>query len=631
MRSGWRSEWANLTVNPAKVMEKLEPGMSIFLGTGVGEPRTLVKYLMSADSAHLKDLELIQLVSLGDAISVEALNTNAYRLKTFFSGWVAGEAITAGRVDLIPSSFSRIPKLIESGRIPIDVAFVQITPPNEAGYCSLGVAVDVSREAMEQASLVVGEINPDIPTTFGDTFVPLSDFDFLVRSTEKPIYFYRWPVDDVFDQVAANVTSVIEDGSCLAFSPGPLFEALSRHLVRKQNLGIHTPFFTDSLMDLVKSGAVSNRQKEIFRGKSLTSYAFGTPELMSWLDRNPLVEFQGIDKVFNPAQIGQNPRFIAVLPARKVDLSGRIALHFGKGNVTAGPGDIMDLFRGAELSLGGMTIFGLPSRNLKQQPNILLSVEDFPNQFSIRETVDMVITEYGVASLSGRTVRERAQALIEIAHPDDRSALVEQAKKEKILYPDQIFLAESAHLYPVEIDCQHTFKGDVKVRFRAIKPSDEEEMRRLFYRFSDQSVYYRYFAPLKTMPHSKMQGYVNVDFSRVMSIVGVVGEPGQGHIIAEARFVKDQKGPLADVAFVVDDKFQGIGIASYLFKLLARLARDRGIQTLTADVLASNKGMMKVFEKGGTTVNAKLDYGVYHLTIPLEATQMTVKPDLCEF
>lgn len=631
MRSGWRSEWANLTVNPAKVMEKLEPGMSIFLGTGVGEPRTLVKYLMSADSAHLKDLELIQLVSLGDAISVEALNTNAYRLKTFFSGWVAGEAITAGRVDLIPSSFSRIPKLIESGRIPIDVAFVQITPPNEAGYCSLGVAVDVSREAMEQASLVVGEINPDIPTTFGDTFVPLSDFDFLVRSTEKPIYFYRWPVDDVFDQVAANVTSVIEDGSCLAFSPGPLFEALSRHLVRKQNLGIHTPFFTDSLMDLVKSGAVSNRQKEIFRGKSLTSYAFGTPELMSWLDRNPLVEFQGIDKVFNPAQIGQNPRFIAVLPARKVDLSGRIALHFGKGNVTAGPGDIMDLFRGAELSLGGMTIFGLPSRNLKQQPNILLSVEDFPNQFSIRETVDMVITEYGVASLSGRTVRERAQALIEIAHPDDRSALVEQAKKEKILYPDQIFLAESAHLYPVEIDCQHTFKGDVKVRFRAIKPSDEEEMRRLFYRFSDQSVYYRYFAPLKTMPHSKMQGYVNVDFSRVMSIVGVVGEPGQGHIIAEARFVKDQKGPLADVAFVVDDKFQGIGIASYLFKLLARLARDRGIQTLTADVLASNKGMMKVFEKGGTTVNAKLDYGVYHLTMPLDAIQMTVKPDLCEF
>jgi acyl-CoA hydrolase/RimJ/RimL family protein N-acetyltransferase len=631
MRNGRKSEWQNKIVNPAQVMKKLEPGMSIFLGTGVGEPRTLVKHLMSTDSAHLKDLELIQLVSLGDAISVEALNTNAYRLKTFFSGWVAGEAITAGQVDLIPSSFSRIPKYIESGRIRIDVAFIQITPPDEAGYCSLGVAVDVSRQAMEQASLVVGEINFDIPTTFGDTFVHVSDFDYLVRSTEKPIYFCRWPVDDIFDQVAANVASVIEDGSCLAFSPGPLFEALSRHLVRKQNLGIHTPFFTDAVMDIVKSGAATNRQKKIFRGKSLTSYAFGTPDLMTWLNRNPLVEFQGIDKVFTPAQIGQNPGFVAVLPARKVDLSGRIALHFGKGNVTAGPGDIIDLFHGAELSRGGMTIFGLPSRNRDHKPNILISVEDFPNQLSLRESVDMVISEYGVASLSGRTVRERAQALIEIAHPDDRLNLVHQAKKEKIIYPDQIFLAESAHLYPAEINVQHTFKGDLKVRFRAIKPSDEEEMRRLFYRFSDQSVYYRYFAPIKTMPHSKMQGYVNIDFSRAMSIVGVVGEPGQGHIIAEARFIKDQKRPLADVAFVVDEQYQGMGIATYLYRMLIRLAKDRGIQGLTADVLASNIGMMKVFEKGETTVTAKLDCGVYHLSIPLDAEQSAIKPGLSDF
>ena len=625
MRNDRESKWENLIVNPSQVMKNLEPGMSIFLGTGVGEPRTLVKHLMSADSAHLKDLELIQLVSLGDAISVEALNTNAYRLKTFFSGWVAGEAITAGQVDLIPSSFSRIPRYIKSGRIPIDVAFIQIAPPNEAGYCSLGVAVDVSRQAMEKASLVIGEINYNIPTTFGDTFVHVSDFDHLVRSTEEPIYFGRWPVDEVFNEVAANVSSVVEDGSCLAFSPGPLFEALSRHLVRKQNLGIHTPFFTDALMDLVKSGAVTNRYKEIFRGKSLTSYAFGTPDLMTWLDRNPLVEFQGIDKVFTPAQIGQNPGFVAVLPARKVDLSGRIALHFGKGNVTAGPGDIMDLFRGAELSRGGMTIFGLPSRNRDRKPNILISVEDFPNQLNIRETVDLVITEYGVASLSGRTVRERAQALIEIAHPDDRLNLVDQAKAAKILYPDQIFLSESAHLYPAEINYQHTFKGDVKVRFRAIKPSDEEEMRRLFYRFSDQSVYYRYFAPIKTMPHSKMQGYVNIDYSRALSIVGVVGEPGQGHIIAEARFIKDQKYSLADVAFIVDEQYQGMGIATYMYKMLIRLAKDRGIQRLTADVLASNKGMMKVFEKGDTTVAAKLDCGVYHLTIPLDADQTAFK------
>jgi GNAT superfamily N-acetyltransferase len=278
----------------------------------------------------------------------------------------------------------------------------------------------------------------------------------------------------------------------------------------------------------------------------------------------------------------------------------------------------VDLFRGAELSQGGITIFALPSRNRNNHSNILLSVENFPNQFSVRESVDMVITEYGVASLSGRTVRERAQALIDIAHPDDRESLVEQAKKQKVLYKDQIFLKESAHLYPAEISSQHTFKDDIVVRFRAIKPSDEEEMRRLFYRFSDKSVYYRYFTPIKTMPHAKMQAYVNVDFSKTLSIVGLVGDPGQGHIIAEARFQKDVQRPYADVAFVVDEDYQGLGIATHLYLMLTRLAKDRGILGLTADVLSSNKGMMKVFEKGNATVNAKLEDGVYHLEIPFQ-------------
>jgi len=215
-------------------------------------------------------------------------------------------------------------------------------------------------------------------------------------------------------------------------------------------------------------------------------------------------------------------------------------------------------------------------------------------------------------------VRERAQALIDIAHPEDRSKLVDQAKEEKILYQDQIFLAECAHLYPAEVATKHTFKAGVEVRFRAIRPSDEEEMRRLFYRFSDEAVYYRYFARIKVMPHSQMQGYVNVDCSQVISIVGVVGEPGQGHIIAEARFTKNQRGPYADLAFVVDEQYQGLGIATYLYTMLVRLAKERGIHGFTADVLASNKAMMKVFEKGGRLLKAKLEYGIYELTIPFD-------------
>jgi acyl-CoA hydrolase/GNAT superfamily N-acetyltransferase len=604
-------------VSPEAVIEKLKPGMSIFIGTGAAEPRTLVKHLMTADKKNLEDLELVQLVSFGDAISLKELRLQKYRLKTFFSGWVSREAITAGQVDLIPSRFAWIPRLIESGQVRINVAFVQITPPDTIGNCSLGIAVDVARQAMEKASLVVGEINHSIPMTFGDTFVHFSDFDMLVVSDELPFYFDRWPVDDAYDVVARNVASLVSDGSCIAFSIGPLYEALGRHLMDKQHLGIHSPFITDALMDLIKNGSVSNRYKETYRGKSLVSYALGTSDLMQWLNQNPLIEFQGIDKVFDPVQIGRNPKFIAVLPARKIDLSGRIALQIGKGNVGTGPAEVQDFFRGAEISNQGRTIFALPSRNTIGAPNIRLSVKDFPNQFGDRESIDTVVTEFGIANLKGSTLRERAQALIELAHPDDREALIHQAKQAKIIYPDQIYLSNTAHLYPAEIACTHTFKGGMTIRFRATKPSDEEGMRRLFYRFSDESVYARYLGHVKAMPHEKTQAYVNVDWTQAVSVVGIVENAGKDHVVAEARFIRETGRPYAEVVFVVDEAYQGIGIAGYLLNLLASLAKERELQKFTADVLFSNIAMMKVFKKSKFPMQIQLESGIYHLELDI--------------
>ena len=608
--------WDQKIVSADYVLEKVEPGMNIFLGTGVAEPRTLVKRLMASDKGNLQDLALIQLVSLGDALAIEERYSYKYRLKTFFSGWVASDAITEGRVDLIPCRFSRIPSLISSGKIQVDAAFVQITPPDRDGYASLGAAVDVARQAMEQASLVVGEINEQAPRTLGDTFVHVNDFHYFVKSTEPIIYFPRWPVDEVYDKVAAHVATMVEDGSCIAFSVGPLFEALGKHLVNKRNLGIHSPFFTDALMELVKSGAVTNRKKGVFRGKCLAAYAFGTRELMQWLNENPLVEFQGIDVVADPHFIGHNEHFILILPARKVDLSGRIAMHAGRGNVAATPGEAQEFFLGAASSPGGRTIFALPSRNLMAESNILLSVDGYPNQFTIRESLDLVVTEYGVASLTGRSIRERALALIDIAHPDHRKELVRQAKEHKILYPDQIYLTESGHLYPDELTCVHTFKEGLSVRFRAIKPSDEEEMRQLFYRFSDESVYYRYFTGMKTMPHSRMQEYVNIDYRKTMSIVGLVGEPGAERIIAEARYVTVPERPYGDIAMVVDEAYHGRGIATFLLHLLFRVAEERGLQGFTADVLIDNKPMWKVLEKSPYPRHTTREAGYFHVTIP---------------
>ncbi len=609
--------WKKKLVTPADVLAKIEPGMNIFIGTGAAEPRTLVNCLMDEKGHGLQDLTLIQLVSFGDAISYKALQSKRYRLKTFFSGWVSAEAIAAGLVDLVPARFSAILQLMKDGHIPIDVAFIQITPPNRAGYCSLGVGVDVARRAMDQASLVVGEINHDTPFTIGDTFVPFDDFDMVIESTNPPFYFPRFPVDPVFDKLAANVASVIEDGSCLAFTFGPIFEALPKHLAHKKDLGIHSPFFTDAVMDLVKSGAVTNRRKGYFKGRSLTAYALGTKELMQFLDRNPMVEFQSLDKVFTPMEIGRNHRFVFIIPVRGADLSGRVVLHNSPANVTAGPGQMADFFNGAEISQGGYTVVALPSRNREGKPNIRVSLEDQPDLLSLPESIDLVVTEQGIAHLRGRTLRERAQALIEIAHPEDRSLLVEGAKKINILYKDQIFLADGAHFYPSEIETRHTFKNNLNVRFRAIKPSDEDQMRRLFYRFSDKAIYYRYFSPIKTMPHEKMQEYVNVDYRDVLSIVALIGETGQQSLIAEARFARHRHKPFVDIAFVVDEAYQGCGIATHLYQMLAKLARERGAQGMTADVLASNRSMLKVFEKGPFPVQAKMEQGVYAMTIDL--------------
>ncbi|MCD6305603.1 MAG: GNAT family N-acetyltransferase, partial [Deltaproteobacteria bacterium] len=263
------------------------------------------------------------------------------------------------------------------------------------------------------------------------------------------------------------------------------------------------------------------------------------------------------------------------------------------------------------------TIFALPSRNLKHEPNIIISVEDYPNQFSNRESLDLVVTEYGVASMKGRTTRERALALIDIAHPDDRAELVRLAKKQHLLFAEQRYLVESGRLYPEGLACEHLFKEGLLVRFRAIKPSDVDEMRRLFYRFSDTAVYYRYFSPIKTMPHAKMQEYVNIDYRQTMSIVGLIGEPGEGRIVAEGRYVRLPDIPYADVAFVVDENYQGKGIGKFLFEMLVNIAKKRGIEGFRADVLGTNTSMLKVFESfADGPIQAVMEGGIYQLTMP---------------
>ena len=307
-----------------------------------------------------------------------------------------------------------------------------------------------------------------------------------------------------------------------------------------------------------------------------------------------------------------------LFPPRKRTSPEELRLHTGLGNVASGPAEVLAFLNGAQISEGGYTIFGLPSRNLQGTANITTSIEGLKNRVDFREAVDYVVTEFGVANLKGLTLRERAQALIEIAHPDDRVELIAAAKRENILYRDQIYLAESARYFPSHINARHQFKSGIEIRFRPIRPSDEEEMRRLFYRFSDESVYYRYFSSLKAMPHTRMQTYVNVDWSDVMSIVGVVGKPGQGLLSPkrDTSWIQTVSGPKLHLSWT--SPIRDIGISTYLFNLLVRLANERGIKGFWADVLFSNTAMMKVFYKSDLPVMKEMENGVYHVTIPFD-------------
>ncbi len=608
-------DWREKLVSPKEALMKIQPGMTIFIGTGPAAPLTLMKTLLESDENNVRDIELIQLAILGNVIlSVKDLHVQNYRLKTFFSGFVASRTIQSGLIDLIPAYSSEIPELINRGKIPIDVAFISITPPDSAGYCSLGVAVDVAREAMSKAAIVVGEINAQMPFTYGDTFISIKEFDFLVHSTEQAVPHEQPKVSEPIKRVAQNIASVIKDGDCLSFSTGPLFEALVPHLKGKKDLGIHSLYFTDAMAELVNDGVVTNSRKTPFRGKSLTSYAIGSQGLMTWLNHNPLVEFQGTDFVCNPSFIGKIPQFVALYQAEKVDLLGGVSFP-STGSVITGPGEVVDFLQGADASEEGCTIIGLPSRNQNGESNILFTLMDSPNQLRLRESVYFIVTEYGVANLKWKTLRERAQTMIEIAHPDDRQSLLDQAKKLKLIYANQIAITHSAHNYPTHIACSAEFKNNTAIRFRAIKPSDEEQMRRFFYRFSDKAKFYRFFYAVRTMSHDTMQEYIHVDYCKEMSIVGLSGNPGDETIVAEARFVRDDRSDYGEIAFLIDDAFQGLGIGSYMLNLLITLAKEQGLMGLTAEVMSDNLPMRKMFEKADYPIDAQLENGVYCLTM----------------
>ncbi|HPF43666.1 MAG TPA: GNAT family N-acetyltransferase [Syntrophomonadaceae bacterium] len=584
-------------IEEKKFISLIKPGSRIFISSGPGEPAQAAKMITSSEKLLGYDLEIIQVVGTGDYFPDQSSSNRNYRYKTFRSGETAVEQPSVGKKDYYPSNLLEIPYIFATQTIEIDIAVITTSPPDKRGFMNLGAAIDTADTVIKNAAVVIAEVNPNVPITYGDTLIHFDQVDHIILSEEPLNERERKPYDELQDRIGWHVSNLIQDGSTVVMHVGRIFDAIASHLKSKKNLGILTNVVSDWIIDLVEAGAVSLDRKREFGGQISTSYCFGTRELYDYVDHNQLFGFYPIAKLANPLEIRSISKIISILNVEKIDITAARVLVYTGDDLLSGYESKFNFAVGTAYSGSGKVIFALKSVDQNGDSNIVISLTKNPER--IRSTLSIaryVVTEYGVASLFGKSIRERALSLIEVAHPDHREALFKQAKAEGYLYPDQIYRSIAAN-YPAHIETVKTFKDGLELKIRPIRASDEDMMRRLFYKFSDRSKYYRYFTSVRVMPHENMQKYLSVDYDKIMSVVAVQNHGNIERIVAEARYAAYPNGETYEMAFLVDEEFHGKGIATYLAEFLIMIARGRGIKRLSALVLSQNIKMLKVFDK----------------------------------
>ncbi|MBI5250512.1 MAG: GNAT family N-acetyltransferase [Desulfomonile tiedjei] len=591
----WQEKFASKLVPPAEVARKVKNGDRIYVGSMCSEPKTI---LAALEQSYVEDVEMLQFIRGTEASRLAAGDWGRFRMKTFCVGGASDESDSMSEYNYIPLYHSQIPAFFRNRRIPIDVAIVQVSEPDRFGRFSLGISVDFSAAAVESARMVIAQVNPLMPRTLGDSFIAGDRIDYLVEATEPLGELPEEPLGETERTISAYVSDLIEDGSILQFGFAGISRGLMDFLKDHRRLGIHTEIFTDPLIDLIESGVVDNSTKNLYRGKSLATSCMGTRRLYDYVHDNPLIELYPADTLLNPAFIAQNDRMVAVNLAMQVDLRGQI--RQGTPNWTAfeGSGGDSDFMRGATLSRDGRSIICLRSSSLKSGRSTI--VPTFGPKAAVmmnRGEVNYVVTEYGIAYLGGKCIRDRAMAMIEIAHPDHREELMKSARESGYVYPDQVYYRICSPELRRRIRTDRIFKGGIKGHVRVIKSSDETMLRDLFYNLSEESVYFRYFSARRSMPHRNLQQYVNVVEEDGLSMVVTMGPREDRKIIAEARYMITPGDPYPDVAFMVDENYRGHGLASALLRYLEEIGKERGILGFRAEVLLSNRPMIKVFEK----------------------------------
>ena len=607
----WKKRFASKLVSVEEAVSFVKNGDRIYLGSMASEPKTLISAL---GGAPVSDAELIQFLAGSEAAALASASPERFSFKTFFVDGPTRSSNLQSEADYVPLFHSQIPDFFRRRRIPVDIAIVQVSEPDRFGRFSLGISVDISLAAAQSARTVIAQVNPQMPRTLGDTFIPADRINYLVEAEEELPEFPEEPLRPREMTISKYCAELIDDGSVLQFGFSGISRGLIDYLKEFRHLGLHTEIFTDPLADLIELGVIDNSTKKLYRGKSLATCCIGTRRLYDYVNDNSLVEFYPTDVALHPSYIVSNDKMIAINMAIQVDLRGQIRQGGPTPTAFFGSGGDHDFMRGANLSKDGRSVVCLLSTSDKTgRSNIVPSFGARAAVMMNRGDTNYLITEYGIAYLGGKSVRERAMALIEVAHPDHREALLKKAREMGYIYTSQIHYNMASPELTARVTTDLIFKDGFKAHVRPIKPTDESMIRDLFYNLSDGSVYFRYFTPRKSMPHKNVREYVNIGDEDGLSVVITIGPWEDCRIIAEARYLPDRKKEFADISFVIDEDFQRRGLASFLLNYLMEIAAERGIKGFEADVLLSNTAMLKVFDKVPYVQRRKLSEGIISL------------------
>ena len=431
----WQVRYAAKLARAEEAVRLIPPRKRILIGSGAAEPSGLVEAMVT-HGTHLAGNEVVHLMTLGSAPYVQPGLEGRFRHTAFFIGANVRQAVQEGRADFMPVFLSEIPQLIESGRGHIDVALIQVSPPDRLGFVSLGVAVDIVRAAVDTADLILAEVNPNMPRTLGDSFLHVSRIAQLVPVDVPLPELAPQPLDDVCREIGRNVASLIPDGATLQMGIGRIPDATLAALADRRDLGVHTEMLSDGVMHLAEAGIVNGRRKTLLPGKIVTSFVMGTRRLYEWVHDNPQIEMRPSAFTNDPVQIARNDQMVAINSALAVDLTGQVAADTVRGRFFSGIGGQVDFIRGAARSRGGRPVIALPATARGGTVSRIQPVfEEGTGVVTSRGDIHYVVTEYGIADLWGKNIRQRTEALIGIAHPDFRAGLLNAARERRYLFP----------------------------------------------------------------------------------------------------------------------------------------------------------------------------------------------------